>query len=434
MSTIKLLRSSSIYSDLSEALHILKNFSHISGQPVILYYYLDEEKTKIDCLFALGINDGVGEDCYSIVSSKSEILIDRVILGELPDIMEFRLDRKEIFLCNPTESETNYWVTVENEERILTEVKNTNPILIKDISTGELWWVNNKTLKKCSDFPTEEEFIKLSDKTLKLEQSNQDILLPTQEKHGIDISLLMEKVYPPQIKISRDDVEVFEVGTTKDIELNVTLENRGVDITDECTWEVRKKSINDNIQEIINPREVILSDCNYTETFVFKAKHPDLGEFEKEYKAIFTMKTFIGKVKYPNSENLGLIDFYTKVGNGLPWNDDNFKVSDVINSIIENNEEEKRILRKEDEDIIYSNSFKIDEYLFIAIPKTHKLFSNIIDNTTGYSILNDFDVFGVEEDLELIRDDKGNKGEYCVYVRKHGVHSMGEIFSITFKP
>ena len=35
---------------------------------------------------------------------------------------------------------------------------------------------------------------------------------------------------------------------------------------------------------------------------------------------------------------------------------------------------------------------------------------------------------------ELIRDEKGNKGEYCVYVRKHGIHSMGEIFSITFKP
>lgn len=433
MSTIKLLRSSSIYSDLNEALHILKNFSHISGQPVILYYYLDKEKTKIDCLFALGISDGVGENCYSIISSNSEILVDKVILGELPDIMEFRLDRKEIFLCNPTESEINYWVTVENGKRIPTEVKNTNPILIKDISTGELWWVNNKTLKKCSDFPTEEEFIKLFNKTLEIEQSSQNNLLPTQEKHKNEISLLMEKVYPPQIKISRNDVEVFEVGTTKNIELNIILENRGIDITDECTWEVRKKSINNNVQKLTNPKKVILSDCNYTETFIFKAKHPNLGEFEKEYKTIFTMKTFIGKIKYPNSENLKPIDFY-KIGNGLPWDNDNFKVSDIINSIIENNEIEKEILRKDDEEIIYSNNFNIDEYLFIAIPKTHKLFSNIIDDTTGYSILNDFEIFGVEENLELIRDDKGNKGEYCVYVRKHGIHSMGEIFSITFKP
>lgn len=450
---IQFCRSQKPCESLGDAIEKLNTLQHIPGQPVISYYNLNG---KINCVFAIGIKEGSGKDSYSIISTEDKIIVDEVKLDDLEDISRVATSQKTgLFLCKVSKENKLYWVSSKlkddgNIERVLTEVSNDIPIQIKDISTGIYWWISKDELKKVSDFPTKEEFNNLFMLTQGLKQTNENLISPTIEKHKEEIDILMEKSYPVQIKFFRDieekdedgevtiiktvpvdDVEVYEKGIIRNISIKAFLENKSKDITSECTWEVKRKSSGENIEEegSIDPNKIILYNCSETDSFIFKADHPDLGKIEKEYKTIFTLKTIVGKIKFPELEKIKPEEYYT-IGKGLPLNEETFDIKTIINSIPEN--EKERIIRGDYEEYTYSGNFNINEYLFVAIPETHKLFSDIIDNTTGLSIIDDFEIFGSE--IELFRDEKGNSEKYNLYLRKQGIHSREKKFSITFKP
>lgn len=435
--TIKFFRSSTISNSLQEAIDKLNAISHLPGQPVIAYYYLND---KVNCVLALGITEGIGKNAYSIISTEDKIIVDKIIFGELPDVTE--LSEKSITLCKVPESNTIYWVTRSGANRVVTEITDENTsIQVKEISSGKYWWVNSQEIKEASDFPTKSEFNSLSNRTQGLEQTNKGIIFPTQKRHNEEINRLMNKTFPMKINFFRkimdedreviksiNDCEVFESGTVTSIDIILSLENKALDITNECTWKMKRTtSMNGDFVKIDDPKNISLEICSDSELFVFKAIHPEFGEIEKEYKAIFTLKTIIGKIKYP--ETITYPEFYT-AGKGLPYDDETFSIEEQINSIPEENK--IRVLRSDQEEIIVSDKFEINEYLFIAIPTSHKEFSDIIDPITGNSLLDSFNC--LKEETTLTRDSKGNTGGYYLYVKKLGIHSSGKTLSLIFKP
>ena len=73
---LKISRSETIES--SRELAILRldtGVEHLEGQPVMVRYYVDPEKTIVNSIFAIGIKNGWGRDCYNIVSLSQDNLI-----------------------------------------------------------------------------------------------------------------------------------------------------------------------------------------------------------------------------------------------------------------------------------------------------------------------------------------------------------------------
>lgn len=50
---------------------------HQEGQPAMIQYY--DDNSKIKTITAIGTRNGVGKDCYSIVSTSDEFIINDAI-------------------------------------------------------------------------------------------------------------------------------------------------------------------------------------------------------------------------------------------------------------------------------------------------------------------------------------------------------------------
>ena len=443
---VRLLRSSTIYGSLKLAIQALNELVHIPGQPIISYYFLDEN--EIDCIFAIGVKNKSGKDAYSIISSESEILIDKILFGELPDITE--LSNGKIILCREKTSNKNYWVTLEQGERIITEIFNTKSLKVKEIETGETWWVNKDELKKISDYNTRAEFEAIKNQVTGISTTLTDSILPAQTYFNEELNKLFQVSLPLEITIeSTANSNVYISGTTENIKLKLSASYRGEDVTSLCKWEISKSSWGNNEYKEITLNNLntekenyIVENCSKTETLKFRATY--LGEAgnvstrqttEKDFPIIFTLNTLVGTIKLPNSPNLDieyipgkpLIDYY-----GLDS-------SDIAKEINNKNSDTlilNFITRSENEVLEVSNSYLIDEYLFVAIPVDHKPFSNIIDLTTNQSLLEEFETIGFEDGfyLKLRRDLSGNKADYNLYLKKSGIYTNDKKITILFKP
>lgn len=88
-------------------LHLMEDVTHIVGQPVMVSYYKNSQKTEIDTIVAIGIGNGKGKNCFRVITTGQFILIWDIVYS-LPDVSS--LIHGEVYLYNDRTAETWYMV------------------------------------------------------------------------------------------------------------------------------------------------------------------------------------------------------------------------------------------------------------------------------------------------------------------------------------
>ena len=132
--TIKILRSAFIETNHNVALIRLDSMEHKVGQPVMVSYYNTDG--DVEYLVALGTKNGVGKDCYSIISTSKEEVINGVV-ETLPDVSEVVNDAVYISKYEDEWSKVYIW---NNVIKRVDPLDKTKSLIFKDLETGFRWF------------------------------------------------------------------------------------------------------------------------------------------------------------------------------------------------------------------------------------------------------------------------------------------------------
>lgn len=92
-------------------LHLMEDVTHVVGQPVMVSYYKNSQKTEIDTIVAIGIGNGKGKNCFKVITTGQFILIWDIVYS-LPDISS--LVHGEVYLYNDRTAKIWYMVYSDN--------------------------------------------------------------------------------------------------------------------------------------------------------------------------------------------------------------------------------------------------------------------------------------------------------------------------------
>ena len=157
ISTILISRNAEIQSTRDSAMVKLDEWNHVVGNLVMIKYYTDKQKTNIDTLFAVGVKEGRGRDCYSIIST-AELYVVNDILYEDPVSVESLVDNQR-FLCKQDE----VWKILKlgpNKYRTYTDIPEDLHIF-RNLADGFQYFYVDGELKREDSFITAEEVKKL---------------------------------------------------------------------------------------------------------------------------------------------------------------------------------------------------------------------------------------------------------------------------------
>lgn len=267
MSTnIRISRSKYIERDRGIAVLRLNMAQHLVGQPVMVRYYVDEEQTETDTLFAIGIKDGVGEDCYKVISLGGLNLVSDVV-KELPDVSS--LAHGELYLYQD-ENEVWYYVYEIDGDRQLEKITG-GPYTFANIKDKYRWFFNDGILKREDDFYTKSQidsqlkdlYDELFAKIQKIEQEQivqNDWLLE-----------LDKVVFPMTMTLKNNTGTLFLTGTTQDIQFNIDVQRKGESVRNNCTFK-----LNNNEITLDASGNYTKTGVTSTTTFTFLAEHTTL--------------------------------------------------------------------------------------------------------------------------------------------------------------
>lgn len=149
---IQISRSKYIERDRSIARLRLNQHEFLVGEPVMVRYYSNSEQTETDTIFALGIKNGIGEDCYQVVTLGGLDLV-RDVVTELPDIS--LLVHGELYLYKDEDGVWNYVYETGGVRRI--EPITGGPFIFSNIEDKYRWFYCDGVLKREDDFYTKSE-------------------------------------------------------------------------------------------------------------------------------------------------------------------------------------------------------------------------------------------------------------------------------------
>lgn len=231
--TIKILRSAYIETDSDVALIRLDSMEHKVGQPVMVSYY--NTNGEVEFIVAIGTKSGVGKDCYSIISTSKEEIVNGVV-DSLPDISELVNDA--VYICNYLDKWSRIHIWNQTLKRI-DPLDPDKPKIFRDLSTGFRWfWTNGK-------FYREDDFVNRSEMEERFEAIRPEKTFMAEFQRGI-VHLkgerLLEPVLRVQIKEGALDVtnkysfSVYSTAhgsqeTIKSIEGNTMILYKTIDVT-----------------------------------------------------------------------------------------------------------------------------------------------------------------------------------------------------------
>lgn len=273
--TIQISRNRNVARDRSIAVLKLNKLTHLVGQPVMVKYFSEPGiSDKIDTLFALGIKNGVGEDCYKIISLSGLELI-RDVVYHLPDISQ--LIHGELFIYKDENNTWNY-VFEEDNERQVVPIKNLAPTVFVNIEDKFRWFWNGQNLKREDEFYSDVEMNNLLD----------------------DLSLI---IGPPKLEVYSQDGYLFPTGETKDIRLTAKVTKfDGEDITGRCKFYIDKEKV-----EIGEEGNITIVGATKTKDYLIEASITSESGKVHTYSVVlpieFGFKFFYGPV--PEDWELG---------------------------------------------------------------------------------------------------------------------------------
>lgn len=266
-------RSEFIERDRSIAILRLDMCQHLVGQPVIVRYYVDDEQREIDTLYAIGIRDGVGPECYKVVSLGGLNLV-RNVVTELPDISA--LTHGELYLYQDEGGGWNYVYEVNGTRQIDAIVG--GPYCFTNIEDRYRWFYIDKKLKREDDFYSKGEM----DKKLALIEGN---LLEFEEVIGrldkleeevkLNHDMLVEldcEVFPLSLSIANKTGSLFLTGTEQNVTFQPEVIRKKQDITAECTF-----TVNGEDTVLNEENQFTITHLTGSRTFKVVATFPVLG-------------------------------------------------------------------------------------------------------------------------------------------------------------
>lgn len=152
---LKISRSKWIESSRDYAiLRLDTGINHMTGQPVMVRYYTDDSQETVDVIFAIGINNGKGHDCYKVVSFGQNVEVWGV--GSTLPTAD-KLTHSELYLYFDTEVGNWNYVYLSGDDRKIVPIENNEEVIFYDLSTGYRWFSLNGKVKREDDFYTKSE-------------------------------------------------------------------------------------------------------------------------------------------------------------------------------------------------------------------------------------------------------------------------------------
>ena len=390
---IKISRSKYIERDRSIARLRLNQHEFVVGEPVMVRYYSKPDQSEIDTIFALGIKEGVGEDCYQVISLGGLDLV-RDVVTELPDVS--LLVHGELYLYKDEEGVWNY-VYEDGGVRQIEPITG-GPFIFSNIEDKYRWFYRDGVLKREDDFYTKSEINEMI--------SGWDVNIQDALKSIEEIKKLAYKNYSASfpLKVSFYDSNKQEDGTTPlykvgvrtavnflirvtvpDIDIT-TGESASYEITNDCELELNGNPI--TLPE--DNRYTVIGLTNTTEyRLVVKYTDPNTG--------IVRMVTSYYTVKFGHSFYYGQIP---KSG----WEVTEYN----LNSLPFN------VVGDENSIITFSGDLNSQKLAF-AYPKDYGNLRSIYDTTSGLNHITDYS----------IETCKVNNVDYNVYIKDVSLNYEG---------
>lgn len=173
---IKISRGSGIEKNRRVALRRLMNFNHIIGQPVMVRYYTDPSNTSIDTIVAMGIKDGVGLDCFQLLSVFNKDIIYGISdkYEDFP-VTKFPTNTERFIFIDPEKDNKAFYVTIGDDTivgaqgRQYEEITD-GPRIYEDVSTGHTIYLSGTNSVQIGSGYTNEEIDTLIESRLSVNQ------------------------------------------------------------------------------------------------------------------------------------------------------------------------------------------------------------------------------------------------------------------------
>lgn len=314
---IRISRSAYVERDRSIAILRLNECKHLVGQPVMVRYYSNPpENTEIDTVFAIGIKDGVGENCYKVISLGGLDLV-REVSDLLPDVSN--LTHGELYLWQDKETSVwNYVYAIDGVRQI--EPITGGPFIFSSIEDKYRWFYRDGELKREDDFVTSGEFSSSFENfSNKIEQLEEAIeLLKTLVHKNYTVSFPIRINFYDE-KSSAGRKYLYEYGKKWGVNFLVKVlisevdllsgQVSDVDITNDCEITLNGESIN-----VTNNRYSIAGITQPT-TYMLNVKYtdPDTGVIRlgtAYYTLDFGKKFYYGVIPESNwDKNVKNLDY-----------------------------------------------------------------------------------------------------------------------------
>ena len=172
---IRFTRDGDIEPSAIVAIRALDTFEQLIGQPVIVRYYTSPAKDDIDCMVAIGIKNGVGPDCYHIMSPFDKSIIWGVVTSyEEVDVAKFPSGRERYIYIDPETNKAQYVILNDRGEREFIDITD-GARAYEDISTGRTIYIAsiNGEISVCSGY-SDEDIRRISEGKLNIKQDIED--------------------------------------------------------------------------------------------------------------------------------------------------------------------------------------------------------------------------------------------------------------------
>ena len=333
--TLRISRSGYIEESMAIALIRLDTFTHIVGQPVMVRYYNPDN--TVDAITVIGIKNGIGRDCYSIISTSGISVVQKVYKESLPDVSE--LVNGAYYICK---NELNEWVLAYIKNNTVRSFQQLPSLaLYYEIDSKRRWFYKDEKLKREDDFLTEADSVNLM----------LDIIYTIVP---IDLQVTPQENPLPQYPdtITNPSFKIKAINYA------------GVDILGNCTLKIYN-----------NSGELAIRYTDYANSIykvTSKVNRNDTYTIEISYDTGYSVKTIRKKINYKYIEPL----YFGSVNTG-------FEVGDILNleTMLFDTSEDKL-------ELIFNLS---EELSFVAVPPGHTGFSHIYD-IHGNDYMDDYTV------------------------------------------
>ena len=208
---MKIQISRSKYVEESRAIADLRltEKAFLPGELVMLNYYKDPDfRNDIGVLIAIGVKEGIGEDCYRILSAGGTVKV-RNVVNELPDVS--KLIHNELYVYHDSEGVWNYVYKINEDPERRIEPITGGPYIFIDLESGYRWFYEDQECKREDDFFSSKK-----------------------------ITEILAAIGDTKIKptIVSDNGYIFKFGDIKDLILNIGAvdEATGIDLSKDCKY------------------------------------------------------------------------------------------------------------------------------------------------------------------------------------------------------